>query len=1291
MSSFFYHTIPEDKIAYELRLYGKLTENGKVASNESIDYFDDELLKLDELSIKKIKLIFDQALTLKGRCKDVPLEINFSMSQAALALYEASRKIFSQSLEIIFDGGALWKPIKPLIHRLFEIWCGEIGGDHLSPLFRFILDKANPNDYDWQCKVKGLASCEDNKKLINKGLVKLLAKKFKKRLINPHLLALELAKSKKRIEKRQTAPAYLSQVFKDHPHIEASQPNLLQIFIKAFAFAAAVDIDSSTNKNSFSLRTIAGQEISHDCLFPVQTQVTTTPINSLFIDVSPLLEENSDPSLYLDSFIGGKGFYPVLQALSDRNLSLLTFDDRLPANPMDFARTISFFTIGGRCYQTGWFEKIEDALQKESQERQMPISTLLAWQLINRVQRHHKNEPALLVALMFNASALLLWRGTSYKEDIQKMWRIVFSYLDKIESADPYFFSHALIEHIQMLMRDPDFDFEDLYSQIQISSFIVQNSCHSNEQDVLCETTQTFGHIFTQIKLTLPHLSHLNTLNFFHLFFPYDLSKSIQHLYRSAEKNHSILDSLHEIIAPKSSLAFGFGQSKLKPYRKDKRREFPLCEEGIDRLLRACQQQNRLMGYLLAFSMIAQKKYEKKLKIILKNLLDLLSQEWASVAFKSHLIDLFQSTLNYNQISFNRKTLEAYARERTLASQDSLYVIPNVVYIDLSVELIQTGLDPFVEVGLELLDHLNAIGEFALINLYKRLIKICALPIQLNQEEKQAVYSKSLREIILKLSQERGLSEEIKLRFLLACYAKIDLEAMPEIENRLFESVLLSLQKLDALSIDFLSHHCSEMMKIAMKILQKPIRAQQTFKVLDFAKEIYRLRLVGDWDIERFWDQILSLSPTLPSLSYMYQESCLNLIKEFEYWQKLSQGRRNHFQALFIQNLKACYQDQDETKRASMILRLESSFNSHEHQMQMHGLLDDFLTLQLESWKIKGIPYQDEAHTFVFIEQLARRQDCLKHSLLSEALSEIAKIRASDSYQNEIGRIFKSLYTSQIDQNRHALTDFLFTLANESKTRVQNNSLTLFIYLNALDRGFDSLLALPTEKSLDRFYSQFVAHAQTMNLLNDSAGFFVQTIAKQAPVFLENLHHLQLWQEIIDFCADSPALILKFNLIDTERTLEACQAYLESNTLNLHIFNQFETILEAIPQISLLERHLKAKVGELYGTLAKFSFNRKDYNRTQHWMQKEQAYCDSLNPDFYRRAFDTLKAAAHSGDIGKNDHFLKSFKTPEGYEIKWLSLFRTLLRTNQISSYTSLIQENKSLMRLEEETLKSPG
>ncbi len=418
----FYHCTPEDQTAYSLQLLKKLNSDG-IVQEADLKIFDKSLLELNAKSIQDLQALFKHVMTLNGRCLSIPLGIDISMQEIALAIHQAAQQIFNQNSEMLFDGGAIWKIIAPTVYRILESWWSDLPSTHsvdqlVTPFFKSILKEIDPNDYDWQFIMRSIQQKNWNKEIVNNGLVDSLAKKFKARLINPHLIELQLAKYKRKVAKLPLN-SYISQVFKEH-RIDAFEPNLYHIFIKAFGFLAAVDIEDNKQQVCFSLRTIGDSKTSHDCMFPVRAGQTNTPINSLFLNVTSLVQEDKENKIFLDSFINSKaGILPVLQGISDKNLAIFTFDNSKSADRADFARTMSFFAMGGRCYQKGWLDKIEKALEQEVKRQQLPLSKVVAQQLIDRVNRHHRKLPMALVVLTFNASAFLLWKNVSYKKEIQ--------------------------------------------------------------------------------------------------------------------------------------------------------------------------------------------------------------------------------------------------------------------------------------------------------------------------------------------------------------------------------------------------------------------------------------------------------------------------------------------------------------------------------------------------------------------------------------------------------------------------------------------------------------------------------------------------------------------------------------------------------------------------------------------------------------------------------------------------------------------------------------------------------
>lgn len=133
------------------------------------------------------------------------------------------------------------------------------------------------------------------------------------------------------------------------------------------------------------------------------------------------------------------------------------------------------------------------ALLKECKAQQKSLGMVLARQLISRSMNHHQNEPQVLIALAFNASALLFWLNYNYISEVQKLWKQILTEYDYLVSKRPQFEIYPAINQIQELMSNPDFNFVDLYVLIQLSSTIDQNQLGTPNFLL----TQTDGQLFT--------------------------------------------------------------------------------------------------------------------------------------------------------------------------------------------------------------------------------------------------------------------------------------------------------------------------------------------------------------------------------------------------------------------------------------------------------------------------------------------------------------------------------------------------------------------------------------------------------------------------------------------------------------------------------------------------------------------------------------------------------------------------------------------------------------------------
>ena len=392
--------------------------------------------------------------------------------------------------------------------------------------------------------------------------------------------------------------------------------------------------------------------------FPIKTNTTTTAINSLFINVSSLLQKEQPHVLRLESFLGEK---MILQGISDKNLNIYTFDPEALAGSTRFERTISHISLEGRVYQKGWIEKIVKALLTEAEKMQVPLSELLAKKLIARNADHHSNTPAELTVLTFNATALLLWYDRKYKNEIQKLWQLIFGHIDLLERNQPNFEPPPLIEMIQIIMRPPEFNFEHLYSQIQISISLDQNRVINCYEKYPCEPTQIGEWLFNQIKIEFTQHNNTKTFSFLTFLIPYDLPKAIEHIEQISWSDRPVslsLKIIQELFLNKGSITFGFEQSRTYKYAQDPRRQLSECTRATERLLSTQHEHTWFAGYLLALSLLAQRKDNQLLKSLLKSVVTLLQKNWTTDAFKQNTLEILHRTLVQSHLAINQQIFQ---------------------------------------------------------------------------------------------------------------------------------------------------------------------------------------------------------------------------------------------------------------------------------------------------------------------------------------------------------------------------------------------------------------------------------------------------------------------------------------------------------------------------------------------------------------------------------------------------------------------------------------------------------
>ncbi|MBA3604019.1 MAG: hypothetical protein H0W50_10370, partial [Parachlamydiaceae bacterium] len=508
MLEFFYDEIPEDKLFALYQGHGKLNNEGIVLPLPK--NFDATVFNLDKAALEYIEAIFRKTISLDGRRNELSPGVKISIKEMCEHADAYTQTLNGKGFKVTLKGGTVFNAIQSIAGGIFETWCYNFPKNLLcskallSPSFLTTM-RLPPNDSDWVFDIDGGMDEKSQKQLIENAIITPLAKQFKALDHNPYSLVIKLLKA----QNSSQSIFYLNNTFKKYSTISPSMFRLHHLCIEAFGFKSAVDTAC------FSLRTLD----TCDCVFPLKSTVLATIKDTLFINITPLLYPVIKASpLKLNSLLAETS-ETIIQALSDRNLLLLTFDPQKPVDLSDFGRTISYFTTGGRCFQKGWLKKIVEALNLGCFDQKISLSELVKKQLINRVINHHKNEPAILIALTFNASALLYWVDPSYEIEIKNLWKLIFTYIDQPENIKSLCLKSDLIETIKTQLQDLNFNFVSLYF------FIFQLGSHIDQHFTLPPKsfpTQIEGELFTQWRISF-NANHNQAPSICALLFPFKL------------------------------------------------------------------------------------------------------------------------------------------------------------------------------------------------------------------------------------------------------------------------------------------------------------------------------------------------------------------------------------------------------------------------------------------------------------------------------------------------------------------------------------------------------------------------------------------------------------------------------------------------------------------------------------------------------------------------------------------------------------------------------------------------
>ncbi|MBA2728407.1 MAG: hypothetical protein H0U49_09585, partial [Parachlamydiaceae bacterium] len=441
-----YTCIPAVKKAQQLMELGVIDSAWKV-TNEFQQKFNKSLIKLNPESIELIRSLFNKEIIIPGRSLDLPLNIKASMRDICVEAYQVAKKRLDADLKILIVGGAVWKLLKPLFLEIFHN-CGI--EESITPHFRAKID-AEPNDYDLQLILAGNKDQEDYQVLINEGIVRSLAERYKWGSITSDVLVAKLKESQER-SKMLPKEAYLSRVFQDHPYFDVKSKNLVDIVIKVFGFETASDVISESSDSRFFLRSIGNSTKRFDLFFPIETKPIGTASRSLSFNVTPIILQEENIEISLESLLGDE---TILQAIIDENLSNRT---AVSSNESDFASLIYHISKNGFCSKKTLIEETFAAFQKGLKKCGDTLPELLSEQLI-RCAKHSLLPHQAMIVMTFNASAILLKLFPEFEKEIQNLWQMGFRHIEKLKILPTRSQQDDLIEQMQILMRNPEFCF----------------------------------------------------------------------------------------------------------------------------------------------------------------------------------------------------------------------------------------------------------------------------------------------------------------------------------------------------------------------------------------------------------------------------------------------------------------------------------------------------------------------------------------------------------------------------------------------------------------------------------------------------------------------------------------------------------------------------------------------------------------------------------------------------------------------------------------------------------------
>nr|MBA2726873.1 hypothetical protein [Parachlamydiaceae bacterium] len=1218
----FYRCTDKDKEIYELIEADIIDWKGSITKTAR-EKITRDLCKLDSLLIEKIRKFIQETFTINGRCA-APMDIETSIYEIAQSIDSACENKFLKRPKIVLVGGRIWSLLKDSILRIMTtISSAKVHGTHYiaKPFFQRL--ETTPNDTDWQFRLD-LENIADWDTVIDEGLVAPLAEKLKQGMFNPYSLALELANLKRNAKDKPNS--YLGELFKKQFSPADIGPSLYEYYIKAFGFLRAKDLRNE--KVCFSLRSLGSEGKVHDCIFPFLANTTITPITALCVDVTPIIRNEENPEIYLESLIG-PSVINVVQAIVDGLFSNFTFKESAFADRMDFARTMSHFMQGGGCIRDGLLQKAISALLNERKNQQIgkntqktPLSEILGAQLISRMTHHHQGNLNILVVLALNASAILYKMNIGNLKEIQELWQYVFNYIDKVGrnihrsksnqigkiDEKTHSESKSLIEQMKILLRDPNFSYQDLYAMIQVSSALILHGNLRCESDYSCKPTQIGQDLYIQIVLNSSKdlgvmdksLGKKDNSNYV-LLFPYDLPEAIQHLAHVAGSSPTTfhhLRHIYDILTANREPVFGIEKSPLQQYSSDPRLNLSICRDKALTFLNQKQVQAWKTGFLLSLSLLAQKNEEVFFRLLSRKMLDMFLDNWAPESFKSDILSAFQSAASLN--SFPLKT-----HKKT----------------EFVTWLFATGKEMFIDLAFEYLDEVGDEENYEVnVLLYHNLLTICfgnhstEIPKEVSKKviqrmELQQIYlPKTSLNIIMKLYKLKCITED------------------PEIEKNLFNVLVNTIQRMKSAP--------KNVREFALQVILMKNRLLSPLQSLRFACEIHRLELIPEVNTETFLEFKSALETIHLSLANEKGLNLKELTDEFDISSPFASQFCSH-------NLPL----------------LKSSINNALQQLQ----------------KSKGSLNNREV-LFIFLRRLLQIESIWEER---NYLLQIIKSMAESSPAVDIESHIEGILDQFNSQNSSIPPFELLNFYLGEKDRFLKPILMKLV-INILSH------------SHEKFLEEHFRTVTTYLLQNADLNFALKRVHKLPFNFLQKLFDFGLFNEIVKINVAIPQSY-QGNLSHFANILIHASSKLlfesKSKILTESLEN-IEQLLEKIPETAIADVNVKTMMRSLCQYFFKSNLNKRDLFKGSRWLEKEGVFSDDLDDAFYERNFELIGHLADKGHVREAGELIIKLDTPQGFEKSWLTIYKIFLRGGHISNCINLIENKNALASINEKSLR---